>query len=45
MIISYNLEYSGAFTKLKSEQYNSRAAGSFMPTSYAPEDGQLGRNM
>jgi hypothetical protein len=27
------------------EQRNSRAAGSFTPGSYTPDEGQLGRNM
>jgi hypothetical protein len=44
MITSYWLEYSEAFTKFKSRK-NSRAAGSFSPTSYTPDDGRLGRNM
>jgi hypothetical protein len=41
--IQYNLEYPEAFTKTKTEQHNSRAAGSFIPTTYTPEDGRLGQ--
>jgi hypothetical protein len=33
-------EYFEAFTKM-----NSRAAGSFIPTAYAPDNGQLRGNM
>jgi hypothetical protein len=43
-ITSYNLKHSEIFTKIKIRKHNSRAAGSMIPTSYTPEDGQLGQN-
>jgi hypothetical protein len=40
----YEIVYNNNSNNI-TQQHNSRAAGSFYPTFYTPDDGKLGRNM